>query len=76
MILRTIALGFCMFLGSTPSWAVNPGDPEGQCGGTMAGYDGRGYTCPRDRKPVCEPGNQRCVCLARIECGAKMNEPY
>jgi hypothetical protein len=65
-----------MILGTAPSWAVNPGDPEGPCGGQMTGYDGRPYTCPPERRPVCEPGNQRCVCLARTACGAKINEPY
>jgi|GEM_PF-5184369 len=76
MIFRVVAFGVCMILGPASSWAVNPGDPEGPCGGQMTGYDGRPYTCPPERRPVCEPGNRRCVCLARTACGAKINEPY
>jgi len=52
------------------------GYPEGECGGTMKGYDGRGYTCESNRKPVCEQSSGRCVCLARTECGAKKSEPW
>jgi len=56
--------------------AQNSGYSEGTCGGVMKGYDSRSYTCDADRKPVCEQGTQRCVCLARRACGAKTDEPF
>jgi hypothetical protein len=49
---------------------------EGTCGGVMTGYNGRGYTCGPDRKPVCEQSTGRCVCLLRTDCGAKRNENF
>ncbi|QXX73827.1 hypothetical protein MHY1_00628 [Methylovirgula sp. HY1] len=48
----------------------------GGCGGVMTGYNGRPYRCGQDRIPVCNRNHQRCVCIARVECGAKHNDPY
>jgi len=49
---------------------------EGTCGGVMRGYDGRGYQCESNRKPVCEVSTGRCVCLLRRECAASRDEPW
>lgn len=62
--------------GLVGSSAANAQYSEGPCGGMMRGYDGREYTCPADRKPVCEQSSGRCVCLARTECGAKHDENF
>lgn len=63
--------------GSDLSWAQpHVGYAVDKCGGVMTGFDGSSYTCARDRLPVCDQDHQHCVCLARVECGAKKNEPY
>jgi hypothetical protein len=49
---------------------------EGACGGAMRGYDGRGYPCEADRKPVCETSTGRCVCLQKKECGSKRDQQW
>jgi hypothetical protein len=54
----------------------SPPHNEGQCGGSMKGYDGRQYPCGAIRKPACNTNNDRCVCLEKIECGGRTNEMY
>jgi len=54
----------------------SPPHSEGQCGGSMKGYDGRQYPCGPARKPACNTNHDRCVCLEKIECGGKTNEVY
>ncbi len=54
----------------------SPPHSEGQCGGSMKGYDGREYPCGAIRKPACDANNSRCVCVERVECGGRTNEPY
>jgi len=77
MIFRVAVLLAATIFGPDLSWAQeHAGYPIGGCGGVMTGYNGRTYTCERDRLPVCDQNHRRCVCLARIECGAKDNEPY
>jgi hypothetical protein len=49
---------------------------DGECGGVMRGYDGRGYICGADRKPVCEQSTGRCVCLLKRDRGAKRDENW
>ncbi len=56
--------------------AQSPPHSEGQCGGSMRGYDGREYSCGPIRKPACDTSNARCVCVERVECGGRTNEPY
>jgi hypothetical protein len=58
------------------SFAANAQYAEGACGGVMRGFDGRGYQCASDRKPVCEQGSGRCVCLQRRDCGARRDEGW
>lgn len=75
MILRIAILAAVVF--SQAAWAQqHVGYAVGGCGGVMTGYDGRQYTCGRDRLPVCDQNGHQCVCLARRECGARQNEPY
>jgi hypothetical protein len=77
MIFRVVVLLAVTTFGPDLSCAQeHVGYAVGGCGGVMTGYDGRSYTCNRDRLPVCDQNYQRCVCLARIECGAEHNEPY
>lgn len=77
MIFRAAVLLAAMVLGpDLASAQAHIGYAVGGCGGVMTGYDGRPYTCDRDRLPVCNENHQRCVCLARRECGAKHDEPY
>jgi hypothetical protein len=66
MILRILMAAAFTFV----SLAAKAQYAEGTCGGVMRGYDGRGYVCASDRKPVCEQSTGRCVCLLRTECGA------
>ncbi len=58
------------------SFAANAQYTEGACGGVMRGFDGRGYPCAPDRKPVCEQSSGRCVCLQRRDCGARRDEGW
>lgn len=77
MIVRLVILFAMLVFGAQTSWAQDhAGYAVGGCGGVMTGYDGRQYTCDRDRLPVCDQDRHHCVCLARRECGAKQNEPY
>ena len=77
MIFRVAVLLAAMIFGPDMSRAQqHVGYAVGGCGGVMTGYDGRRYTCDRDRMPVCDQNRQHCVCLAQKECGAKRNEPY
>jgi hypothetical protein len=77
MIFRVAVLLAATMFGPDLSWAQqHVGYAMGGCGGVMTGSDGRPYKCDRDRLPVCDRNHQRCVCLARIECGAKDNESY
>lgn len=77
MILRVaVLLSATIFAPALSCAQEHVGYAVGGCGSAMTGYDGRTYTCGRDRLPVCDQNHQRCVCLARIECGAKYNEPY
>jgi hypothetical protein len=48
----------------------------GDCGGVMRGYDGRGYQCEANRRPVCQLSTGRCVCLLRRDCGGDRDEPW
>jgi hypothetical protein len=72
-VLVTAAFAFLSLAVLSPAGAQYA---EGQCGGVMRGYDGRGYPCEPSRKPVCEQSTGRCVCLLKRECGAKRDEGW
>ena len=77
MVFRVAILLAATLLGPDLAWAQeHVGYAMDRCGGVMKGFDGQPYKCAPDRLPVCDGNHQRCVCLARVECGAKSNEPY
>ena len=82
MRIKRIALAVFAIFGLVPlspaaaQYPPNDQFSEGPCGGVMAGYDRRQYTCEANRKPVCEQSTGRCVCLLRRECGANHDENF
>jgi hypothetical protein len=70
------AVSLLVLSSSQELMAQSPPHSEGQCGGSMRGYDGREYPCGPIRKPACDTTNSRCVCVERVECGGRTNEPY
>lgn len=73
LLVRLFAFAFLTVVLSS---AANAQYWEGACGGIMRGFNGRDYPCAANRKPVCEQSTGRCVCLEKIECGGKRDEPF
>jgi hypothetical protein len=76
MVFKVLAAAVFAFQSFSVLSAAGAEYSEGQCGGVMRGYDGRGYQCDPRRKPVCEQSTGRCVCLMKRECGAERDESW
>lgn len=76
IVLLSLLTAASLLLPAQISMAQSPPHTEGQCGGSMRGYDGREYPCGPIRKPACDQNNSRCVCLEKVECGGRTNEPF
>jgi hypothetical protein len=76
LIIAVCLLGASAISPTARLMAQSPPHTEGQCDGAMRGFDGREYPCGPHRKPACDPSGARCVCVERVECGGRTNEPY